>query len=307
MARERRQIAPDWVTLRVLMKAAETGSLSQAARDCSIALSAAARRIQMLEAECGVTLLERRARGVRPTAAGETFLRHAVALTELASRLSDDMHAFAAGGGGSVRLHATTSAIVGHGLSAIVAAFAEANPSILVEAREATSAAIIRDVADGRADLGVVTSGNHVLQGCTAHPWRDDQLFVVMRADHPLARRRSLDFATVLDYPLIGAIEGGALSVLLAQEAALLGRELHYRFRVAQTEAARSMIAAGLGIGIQPEGMFRPSAATLGLRGVKLAEPWARRRLHLVSPPDSRLSPPARALLRHLLADRHLD
>ena len=71
----RKLIGPDWLTLRILLAAIGTGSLSRAAQDCAIATSAAARRIQMLEEDCGGILLERRARGVRPTAAGEAFLR----------------------------------------------------------------------------------------------------------------------------------------------------------------------------------------------------------------------------------------
>jgi hypothetical protein len=39
----------------------------------------------------------------------------------------------------------------------------------------------------------------------------------------------------------------------------------------------------------------------LGLRGVPLAEPWARRRLWLVARPAEALPAPARLLLDHLL------
>jgi hypothetical protein len=59
----------------------------------------------------------------------------------------------------------------------------------------------------------IVTGGDRVLQGCIAHHWREDRLFVVMARGHVLPRRETLDFATVLDHPLVGAIEGGALSL----------------------------------------------------------------------------------------------
>ncbi|WP_426954452.1 LysR family transcriptional regulator [Muricoccus radiodurans] len=95
---DRRLIAPEWLTIRILVRAAETGSLSHAARDCAIATSAAARRVQLLEEACGVALLERLPRGVRPTAAGEAFLCHAHTHVEVASRPTDEMRAFAAGG-----------------------------------------------------------------------------------------------------------------------------------------------------------------------------------------------------------------
>ncbi len=65
---------PDWVTLRIFLAALDLGSVTRAADRCGIVTSAAAKRIQLLEADCGVTLLERGARGVRPTVAALTRL-----------------------------------------------------------------------------------------------------------------------------------------------------------------------------------------------------------------------------------------
>lgn len=56
---------------------AAPGSITRAAERCGTATSAAAKRIQALEADGAVSLLERGARGVRPTAAGEAFARYA--------------------------------------------------------------------------------------------------------------------------------------------------------------------------------------------------------------------------------------
>jgi hypothetical protein len=50
-----------------------------------------------------------------------------------------------------------------------------------------------------------------------------------------------------------------------------------------------------------PDGVARPYEAALGLRGVPLAEGWARRRLRLMARPAEALPVPARLLLEHLL------
>ena len=181
--------APDWVTLRIFLAAVELGSVTRAADRCGIATSAAAKRVQDLEADCGVLLLARGARGVRPTPAGEALARHARALLDLAARLADDLRAFAAGGLGSVRLHAAASAIAGHGLAEALAEFAAERPSIRVELREDTSLPILRDLLEGRADLGVVTSGDRVPAGLEAHPWHEDRLLAVVPAGHSFGRR----------------------------------------------------------------------------------------------------------------------
>src|SRR5580698_6465109 len=59
--------------LYYFVKIVEAGSFSQAARTIHVAQPALSQQISELEASLGVTLLQRSARGVRPTVAGETF------------------------------------------------------------------------------------------------------------------------------------------------------------------------------------------------------------------------------------------
>ncbi len=160
---------------------------------------------------------------------------------------------------------------------------------------------ILRDLLEGRADLGVVTSGDRVPAGLEAHPWHEDRLLAVVPEGHPFAARASVGFGDVLDEPLVGVLESGALALLLEEQAQRLGRGLRYRFRVASTDAARRLVAAGHGVSVMPDGVARPYEAALGLRGVPLADRWSRRRLRLVSREAGLLGPPARLLQGHLL------
>jgi DNA-binding transcriptional LysR family regulator len=116
-----------------------------------------------------------------------------------------------------------------------------------------------------------------------------------------LAERSSVGFAELLDQPLIGVLERGALSLLLEGAAERLGRHLRYRFRVASTDAARNLVAAGHGVTVMPDGVARPFEGLLGLRGIPLAERWSRRRLRLVSRAAALLPPAVRVLQAYLL------
>jgi DNA-binding transcriptional LysR family regulator len=292
---------PDWVTLRIFLAALDLGSVTRAADRCGIATSAAAKRIQMLEADWRVSLLERGPRGVRPTVAGEVFARYARTLVDFAARLGDDLRAFAAGSLGSVRLHATASALAGHDLAPALAAFAVEQPGIQVMLREDVSLTILRDLLEGRADLGIVTVGGTMPAGLEAQPWREDRLIVVVPAGHPFTDRASVGFAEVLEQPLVGVLEGGALSLLLEEAAQRLGLRPRYRFQVASTDAARRLVAAGHGVTVMPDRVARPYEAALELRGIPLADRWSRRRLRLVARTAGLLALPARLLQDHLL------
>ncbi|WP_458096692.1 LysR family transcriptional regulator [Roseomonas sp. WA12] len=288
----------DWVTLRLLLEALELGSIARAALRCGIAHSAAAKRLRTLEEECGLPLLERSARGVRPTAAGEAMAQHARALFGLSSRFDEDLRAFATGGLGSARLHAAPSVIAGHDLGRILAAFMEARPGIRVELREASSSAILHELAEGRGDLGVITAGGEIPEPMEAWPWRRDRLVLLTPRGHPLAAQPDASFAEALDHPLIGLAGGGALSLLLAEAAQRLGRRLEFRFQVSGADAARSLVAAGLGLTVMPDGLADHGPP--GPHAVPLRDPWALRALRLVARPGNGLPPAARLLRDHL-------
>src|SRR6195256_3101087 len=78
--------------LRNFVGVAEEGQMTRAARKLHLAQPALSQAISQLESELGLLLLERHARGVTLTAAGEAFLpkaRAVVAAADDASRTAD--------------------------------------------------------------------------------------------------------------------------------------------------------------------------------------------------------------------------
>src|SRR6201985_3965935 len=63
--------------LYYFVKIVEAGSFSQAARIIHVAQPALSQQIAELEAALGIPLLQRSARGIRPTAAGQRFYEEA--------------------------------------------------------------------------------------------------------------------------------------------------------------------------------------------------------------------------------------
>ncbi|WP_372054580.1 LysR family transcriptional regulator [Tistrella mobilis] len=293
-------LPPDWRSLQILLAAIDCGSVTRAAGRCGIAVSAAAKRIQDLEAELGVRLLDRAARGVTPTPEGEVLARHARAMFAFGDRLADDLRAVAGGGLGRVRLAATMSVVAGHPLPQALAAFARARPGIEVDLIEGTSLAILSELVEGRADLGIITIGTTLPEGLTGRPWGRDRLLAVVPAGHPIAGREGVSLGELLHEPLIEIIEGGAITLLLNDMAERAGLSPRTAFRVATVDSAIRMVAAGQGVAVIPDGVFDIFSPALGLVGVAIAEPWAHRRLRLVGRAPAVLPPAARLLHDHL-------
>lgn len=114
---------------------------------------------------------------------------------------------------------------------------------------------------------------------------------------HPLAARRKVHFAEVLDEPFVGLGEGSALQEYLGSHAARLGRRPKYRVRLRSFDAVCRMVERGVGIGVIPEAAARRCQRSMALRRVALSDAWALRRLCLCVRRYSELSAQARLLV----------
>ncbi|CCI76819.1 unnamed protein product [Klebsiella pneumoniae subsp. rhinoscleromatis SB3432] len=94
----------DLADLRLFIAIVDTGSITGGAANAHLALASASERLRKMEAEIGVPLLHRHARGVTMTEAGEVLARHARPLLAQQQRLRQAMHAFACGQRGTLRL-----------------------------------------------------------------------------------------------------------------------------------------------------------------------------------------------------------
>jgi DNA-binding transcriptional LysR family regulator len=102
---------PDLDSLALFLSALESGSLSKAAEEHHLVLSAASRRIRMLETEFGVPLFQRTSKGVTVTGAGESLAIHARLILRDVDRMRADLSDYAQGATGRVRLQANASAM----------------------------------------------------------------------------------------------------------------------------------------------------------------------------------------------------
>src|ERR671930_1079104 len=96
--------------LRVLREVAAQGSFSAAAEALSYTQSAVSQQIAALEREAGTTLVDRSARGVNLTDAGEALVRHADAILARLADAEAELEAIAGLRGGRLRLAAFPSA-----------------------------------------------------------------------------------------------------------------------------------------------------------------------------------------------------
>jgi DNA-binding transcriptional LysR family regulator len=87
----------DFVSMRLVILCAESGSLSAAAERAHCSVSAASQRLRVVEEKLGRPLFARACRGLQMTPTGELFVRHARAILERLALLHEQVAAAAAG------------------------------------------------------------------------------------------------------------------------------------------------------------------------------------------------------------------
>src|SRR3954454_22555077 len=142
--------------LRVLREVAAQGSFSAAAEALAFTQPAVSRQIATLEAEAGTQLVERGARGIRLTPAGELLVEHADAILDRLAVAESQLDALAHVQGGRLRLGAFPTANANL-VPLAIAAFSEAHPDVELRLEEAVSVELLDRLAAGELDMAVVS------------------------------------------------------------------------------------------------------------------------------------------------------
>lgn len=289
----------DTISLRLIIAVFDEGSIAKAARREFIAASAISKRLNEIEQIVGTSIIKRHARGVEPTAAGLVLLSHARAMVDSWESLYAQLSEFSDGMKGQITIYANTSAIHEF-LPDDINRFLKQHELIDIKLEERLSVEVARAVSDGTADIGIcrdlVDFGN-----LEVIPYKADHLALVVPHHHPLARRKTIAFETIIDLPQVGLMCNGTVNRFLEQMASNCKKKLQFRLQVPHFEAARSAIQAGVGVGILPVECVEKSTKSLGLSVIPLSDTWATQAMVICIKSRQGLSVSSRYLLDHFL------
>lgn len=291
----------DLTDLQLIVNIGDVSSLTRGAEKSHLSLPAASNRVKNLEEHFGTRLFHRNSQGVTLTPSGESFLRHARKVLQQIEQLRGDIHEYARGIKGQVRMVANTTAMTEF-MPAVLSRYLATHPDVTVNLRERLSYLVVKSVADGAAEIGVV-AGQPAADGIQYLPYRKDRLTLVTDVNHPLAEREEVAFGETLSYEYVGLSEWSAIHAFLIQAADNLGHPFRFRIEVGSFDSVCRMIEAGVGIGVVPEQAARRFASNMNVRLVRLSDPWAERKLHICVRDLDALPAFARDLVDILLQD----
>jgi DNA-binding transcriptional LysR family regulator len=236
--------------LREFLAVAHEGSIRRAADRLNVVPSAISRKIAEAEARLGVTLFERSSKGVVLTEAGELLREHAQHMRDEQTYLLDQIGHFRDGRSQIVRIatgEGFAADLMGKGLLGLT----RAHPELRFIVDHAGTDEIQRKVIEGESDIGIAY--NPLITDATRSLAQARQSLCVIAPTHsPLAQRKSVTLAEVLEHPVAMLNAGYAIRHLVGQAAADRGLALRIQAEMASIPLLIHYVCAGVGISFLP-------------------------------------------------------
>jgi len=293
--------------LRVLHEVAKQGSFSAAADALSYTQSAVSQQIAALERETGTMLVERNARGIRMTDAGEALVRHADAILMRLTDAEAELEAIAGLRGGRVRLASFATAgstFVPHAIATFHARY----PDVEISLKEADPEESVPMLKAGQLDVATLFEphGAGDLTDVEKVHLLEDPMSVVLPKDHPLASKSKVRLKDLEAEAFVQTTSSCPCCVIVADQCRAAGFDPYVAFESDDYLTIQGLVAAGVGVALIPSlglAAYRPDVA---IRPVAGANP--KRDIYAVALPSSSRSPATQAMIEVLVdAARRYD
>jgi DNA-binding transcriptional LysR family regulator len=247
--------------LRVLREVAERGSFSAAADALSYTQSAVSQQIAALEAETGLTLLERSPRGVRLTEAGSTLVEHAEGILARLHAAEEDLAALAGLRGGQLRMASFPTA--GATLMPVaIATFRASYPEVELTLAEGEPEEIAPRLRAGEFDLALLFEFPHTEDPLAQAPGRErlkrvelleDPLYLALPRGHRLATKRTLRLGELRGEAWVQTSQSSPCARHVVRSCHAAGFEPNVAFESDDYQTVQGLVAAGVGVALIPE------------------------------------------------------
>ena len=278
--------------LKIFVRVVELGSFSKAGQDIHLSQPTISSHIKDLEEHFATRLVDRLARQVVPTGAGQVLYRQAKRMLALLNETESAMAEFLGQIKGCLSVGGSTIPGV-YLLPRLIGLFSRDYPEVKVSLALGDSADIVSGVLEGRIEAGIVgavSSNRQLRQTAIA----EDKLCLVVPAGHHWAGRKAIAFHELFTEPFIVREPGSgtlrSLSAILRKKGHTL-EALRVVAQMGSTEAVRQGIKSGLGVSVLSaiaveEDVAAGLLTTLSVRGLNL-----KRHFYLTTHANRSLAP----------------
>ena len=186
--------------LRLVQAITQYGNLSNASKQLNLTQSALSHQLKNLEEVCNQPLFHRSRQKMIPTAAGERVINSSKLILAELALLESDLHRFASGAEGSIKLSSECYTSF-HWLPKAIEKFETRFPKVQIKIDAPVSSNIFDRLADGQIDLAITMYKGP--EEFHSFPLFQDELVVLAHPNNVLAKEKKISIPQLLNETLI--------------------------------------------------------------------------------------------------------
>ena len=282
-------------SLRLFRDVAQNRSISKAAENNDISVSAASQQMDALERSLGVRLLDRSTRPLSLTAEGRLYSDMCRDVLRRYEQFRADLGRLKSSVEGSVRI----AAIYSVGLSEMTeleAEFRRQFPAVEFEVAYLRPEKVYEAVIEDRVDIGLVSYPAPARE-ITVVPWRREQMMVVGSPANALLREAEIVPSALSGVDFIGFDEDLPIARDIDAYLEEHGVEVNIVMRFDNIQTIKEALLLGSGLSILPGRIVRSELAEGRLAAAPLAAPGLYRPLGIIHRKKKRFSRAAQIFL----------
>ena len=234
----------------VFRAVAEQSSFRKAAEELYLTQPAVSLQIKALEEDLGVQLFDRTGAHITLTAAGSVLLGYAQQVNALLAQTEHDIAALSGEHAGQLALGASTT-IAQYVLPRLLGEFCREHPRVHPTLISGNTEQIVEAVKEQKIALGFI-EGPARSRDVKTEAFLEDELVLIVSTAHEWAERKAVSCSELAAIPLLMRERGSGTRHVIEMALERLGvkrSSLHIVMELDSTEAIKSAVEAGLGIG----------------------------------------------------------
>ena len=284
----------EFYPLQVFLTIASEKSFSRAAEKLLRTQPAVSLALQRLELELGEKLIDRSAKEMILTDAGQTVLDYARRFENLQQEMENALAELRDNSAGRLAIGAnesTTLYLLGH-----IERYRKLYPKVKVQVRRSLSSKIPGELIDGNLELGVISYDPGDARLISTILYTDSLVFVVSPR-HPFAKRKGVSITDLGRETFIAHNVVSPYRELVLREFQRHKVPLNMEVEMPTVETIRRLVEDNQGVAFLPRMCVEKDLEQKTLREVKVKEMQVERKIRLVYPSRRALSHAARAFL----------
>ncbi|MBA3448370.1 MAG: LysR family transcriptional regulator [Pseudaminobacter sp.] len=265
--------------LRYFVAIYEHGTLSSAAQNMRVAISALSHHLSNMEGDLGAMLFARSSRGMQPTAAGERLYSHAKAILRAMSAAERDIRASGGEVSGDISIGMAYSAVKAIGVPLARKILADF-PKLKLSLSESLSGSTLVHLLQSEVDLALVFNppADPMLK---TQPVLEERMVCVGTRAVIGDTNEPITFAEFLELPIILLRQGLSARAIMDDAALLKKIEARAKLQMNSVHAIGGSLIAGLGCIIGTKLFMRDHLESGALHFRPIVEPELSRTLYI--------------------------